>query len=476
MFKLKWAAASLAFAVVLWHFTEDRSGTGIVSTVSIESSHTDEIIRREQFSFEKSGSVKFDFSEKVIEQKLSGKLFIDWTNEKVATVSLQVGHAHSAVYLRAQFQNDFQLKCVEFPQNLTESENDSITLLRDLLFNYSFRTNWDENGEYQAFLNSTTSRSGDTLLTKVKKKYLDPEKESLRVEQSRHEIRLSPRLVTAQGSEEYFVENVGQSAWAKVKYSLTALKENQFLSFSKTERPLGECLKDFLPTTQLNTFSSPVDMKENLNQLKVSSRGEQLTLSRKIVKAMRTNPQLSALALGMLGNLGTPEAQKALVGLFQEASDGPGHIHYQVLNSLTLTKAALTHESREFLKSRMHESDLFTEGAAYALGSSIQNNNEALEGQRDLQFLVSELDQAMDSESKIIYLDALKNSGSADAFATYKKYSVSDDEGIREKAIEALQTIESQEKILIYKNALNDPSPRVRAQAIEGLSVVENKI
>ncbi len=491
MLKLKWAAVPMACAFILWHLAEDRIINSPITDASHVPNPAEEIIRREKFTFEKSGKVKFEFSEKAIEQKIEGELFLDWTDEKMATISLTVGEETSTVFLRAQFQKNFQLECFEVPLNLTDQENDTVTLLRDLLLNYSFRTNRDENGDYAAVLKTKSDDLGNTQLTKVKMKYLDPSKEALKVENSLHVISLTPHLEKAEGTEEFTLDNNGQRAFATVRYSLLALKKEVTRPLLNLERPMGVCLQDYLTDTHSTSFTSAEEFKDGLNQIKVSDHENQLRLSRKIVKAIKSNSQhlsafmdwvqsiksnrqLSALALGILGNLGTPAAQKELVGLFQDSSEGPGHIHYQVLNTFTLTKSALTTESREFLRARIHEDDVFTEGAAYALGASIQNNKESLESHRDLNFLVNELDQVVDPQAKVIYLDALKNSGSPDAFATYKKYSLSEDEFIREKALEALQTIQGNEKLLIYKTALNDPSQKVRAAALEGLSLLQD--
>lgn len=455
-------------------------------------------VQEEIFSFHKYVKVKFDFSEEVVEHGFDGQLFMDWsgkdTQERIATVSISMPGHNTDVFIRAHFSDDFSLRCLEQPKDLTEAESDYVLLLKGLVLDYSFSTNRDDNGEYQAELTYQDLADGLQKVTKVKSRYLDPEKKGLTITKSHHEINLAHSIIQeASGEENFELLFDKNTATARTKYRLLAgpkaeVKRPQ-INFS---RKLGECRSDFSQQTNIIAKVSPAEFKDFLSLMDTSDRNGRQDVARKILKALRANPELfadfmdwvpstledrklAALAIGMLGTLGTPAAQKEMMGIFNSATEKTKFLKNLVLNSFTLTSSPLSGESREFLKSQMSgPTSNLAEGAAYALGTSIQNDPESSESRNDLSHLVNALEESDSLESKLVYLDALGNSGSPEAFATFRKYAASENELLREKAIQGLRFVNNEGKNELYQGALNDQSQRVRQAAQEALKVTPN--
>lgn len=404
---------------------EEVTTSARVQTRELQSiSSSDET---ETFEFRKTVSVKFDFSSDAINEAFDGLLFLDWDKENVATVSLSMSGHRPDVFIRAHFTDDYSLRCIEYPDNLTQMQSDYVNLLKNLVLDYSYKTNRDDNGEYEAKI-----RAQNNVVTKVKTKYLHPVASGLMVKKSLHEIRLGPRLKEASGEETYELRlNESKTAEAVMTYRLQATqrRESPLINW---KRELGECTNDFSPETNLVTRFSEEEFKALIGQFSSLDRGSRHEVMRTTLKGLRADPTLltafvewvpsirsdralSALAVGILSNMGTPEAQRELVGLFKSANEKTPHLKHQVLNAFTLTQAPISSESREFLKTQIAGANpVLAEGAAYALGASIANDPESEESRQDLTFLHEGLDEAKTAKTKKIYQDALINSGSVE--------------------------------------------------------------
>ncbi|HXH74172.1 MAG TPA: hypothetical protein VNJ08_04360 [Bacteriovoracaceae bacterium] len=371
--------------------------------------------REEIFKFHKSITVNFDFTSEVINQGFDGLLFMDWLSDQVATVALSMDGHKPDIFVKAHFLDDFTLRCMEIPNGLTENETDYILLLKNLILDYSFKTNRDDNGEYLALLKIKDLPGGLKQATKVKSKYITGPK----IAKSLHEIKLGRSIIEARGEEHFQLPN----ASSRANYRLVATKGQEKPKIN-LERELGECTNEFSQQTTV-TRATPEEFRENLLNMTTQDRGARHGLMRKLLKALRSNPELladfmewvhtiqedrklSSLATGMLGNLGTPEAQKELITLFNSATEKTNFLYHQTLNAFTVNSFVITSESREFLKSQINgTSPHLAEGATYALGTSIQNDPD----KKDMQYLLNKLEQEEDLSRKGIYVDALSNAG-----------------------------------------------------------------
>lgn len=428
---------------------------------SLRSTRTPAALTEETFRFKKAVHVTFDFNDEVVKHEFTGELYLDWMTERggrVATVSVRMPGLDENLHVRARFTEDHLLKCMEAPVVTTEKESDVVLLLKNLVLDYAFLSTKDDNGMYEARFEDDVKDDGTRLITKKKLRYLGPGKEGLTVVKALHEVVLDESLKNAKGEEqlELLFEAPDKIARVRTSYELQRIANGDRTARNET-LAFGACSNDFSHAPAPVAKVSPGEFQDAISGLTNLGRSERHDSMRKILKAIRANPELltelmewisnvkadrklSALAVGMLGNLGTPAAQRELVNLFTNATEETKHLHHQVLNAFTLTQGALTFESRQFLKAQMSgDAPQLAEGAAYALGTSIQNDPESEESHRDLSFLMYGLEQSTSVKSKLIYLDALGNSGSPEAIATFEKYAASNEELIRRKAQELLR-------------------------------------
>jgi hypothetical protein len=414
-------------------------------------------IKDEAFRFKKSLRVKFEFNEKVFGQNFEGLFFLRWVERDVAFASVKLEGYLSHLFIKARFDEKFSLKCVEIPKVSKEADFDQLLLIKSLLLDYAFRTSRDDNGNYEVTFHQENSSNSDQRISKVKLRYLNSSKQGIKVVTSRHKILLNPSLSQIIGNEHLEVSFKGsRHAFVKSSYELNAIKGVSFPN-RKGNLNFGQCgdfdINDFKIAQTLDGDN----FKAHLAEIKSTSRSKRHDQLRSTLKILKSKPEListfmnwfatvkgdkniSALAIGVLGQLGTEEAQKNLVNIFHEAAGENTHLHVQVLNTFTLTTKPLTQESRAFLKNIIHESktDLVF-GAAYALGASIQNDPEGIEVRNDLDFLVSELENAENVENKLVFLDALGNTKSKEALPSLKKYASSNDKLVREKASQVVK-------------------------------------
>lgn len=410
------------------------------------------------FSFEKSVRVKFHFQESPFEETLKGKLLLDWegsADKKIAVVSAVLDGQDSHVFIKAHFTDNYQLSCVEFPEVNNEVDANYVQLLKSLVLDYAFKTNQDDNGPYKAKIQTNNETPGRKIVTKTKFRYLD--KQELQVMRSKHSFELEDELKHAKGEEHINVKG----ALTIISYRLDRLGKVD-KSVHKRNLAFTDCISDY--SQQITFLKKPTkkEFKASLHRLEQADRDGRHLYMREVLKNLKDSPEhltdylawtrsirkkrgLSAIAIGILGKLGTPEAQQGLIDLYESAG-AVDHIQEQVLNAFTLTAAAATIETREFLRSQItEESGHLSEGAAYALGSSIQNAPADPESKRDLDFLLDSLEKSESIPTKMVFLDALGNSASSEAAPTLERYSYSEDKFLREKALIGLRALQARD-------------------------------
>ncbi|NOU28419.1 MAG: HEAT repeat domain-containing protein [Polyangiaceae bacterium] len=188
-----------------------------------------------------------------------------------------------------------------------------------------------------------------------------------------------------------------------------------------------------------------------------------------------------------LGAAGTKEAQQALADALA-SKDVPVSVKNDAAISLGLTENP-TAEARTALKGAMTQSSDVSQTAALALGNMA--GSLAKEGQDATDIvddLLAKLAAATTSEQKVLFLDALGNTGDARALPAIRAHLAEGDASVRLAATAALRFQKSDEvdptlalmvrdpEVLVRKAALSAMSQRPVQKSLVGLRhVVENE-
>jgi hypothetical protein len=443
---------AIAITIVLVLLKEDRGTVSYPLMEEKKVSRFPSSLKEEVFKFQKSITFNFDFGQDEHHQVFDGHLFMDWSG-LVATVALAMPGHRPDVFIRAHFSEDYSLRCIESPKVLSERDADYVLLLKNLVLDYAFKTNRDDNGDYAALLSIKEQSDGTREAIKSKSKYVDPDKAGITVQKSHHEINFAEKLIEAKGEDHYKLHfRADKSATAKTNYRLIAsISEDRPLV--NVSKELGECSTKFSQDTTSLTKISAGELKNILSEVTAMNRSFRQDAMRKILKALRADrsllgdfmdwahtvkddQRLSAYAIGILGSLGTPEAQQELIGLFNANGEDTKHIQHQILNALTLSEAKFTAETKDFLRTKMNGSATdHVEGAAYALGA-----------QGEVEHLVAALNSSKSDRSRMIYIDALGNSASQAVVPVLQKYAMSESRSVRERAIEVLERMKAEKE------------------------------
>ena len=492
----KIAVMALAIAPVIYYFFFVRDEIQVSSSQlrnaeeravdHVRSVASDEV-RTEAFRFEKNATAKFNFNDKEIKHSFKGQIYLDWQDERVALTTMTIPGQKINFSVKAHFSDDYTLGCLEYPQDLKEEEKDFASLYHNILLDYAYKSNRDENGQYLSHYTQTTDQSGKDIILKIKDKYIQTSQKQgeFDIENSHHEILVSDRLTFTRGEESFKVNlpfkerSGGVTVDAHISYKLERIQA-EHLPEAMTSRTFGECSTAFLKRKESIKKMGFTEFQEALFNLERMGRRERRKLARKLISALKSNPQLlssfmdwansvlgnpklSAYALGILGSVGTPEAQQMLVDIYQEEA---GHLKNQVLNTLTLMKSPLSSDTRDFLRDQADaENSEISKGALFALGSGIASDANSQASQEDLRYLENSLANTSSQQDKMKYLDALGNAGSESSLATLKKYTADSNSMIRAKAITSLRSIASEDVGSLYSKALYDSSARVRKAA-----------
>ncbi len=188
-----------------------------------------------------------------------------------------------------------------------------------------------------------------------------------------------------------------------------------------------------------------------------------------------------------LGAAGTKEAQQALADALA-SKDVPVSVKNDAAISLGLTENP-TAEARTALKGAMTQSSDVSQTAALALGNMA--GSMAKEGQDATDIvddLLAKLAAATTSEQKVLFLDALGNTGDARALPAIRAHLAEGDASVRLAATAALRFQKADEvdptlalmvrdpEVLVRKAALSAMSQRPVQKSLVGLRhVVENE-
>jgi HEAT repeat protein len=188
--------------------------------------------------------------------------------------------------------------------------------------------------------------------------------------------------------------------------------------------------------------------------------------------------QLFKTVVGALAGLGTPEAQAAVINLYQDPElpvTGKGSI----LAALTTTQASLQDTTRSFLSNEMstQSNPDLASGAAYALGSSLQNTAQNSSSSPQVNAAVAQIQQLWTTASsagnlsqEMNALDAMGNSGRSEYLTDLTNViDESADADLRAKAVFALRYMTSDQATQLLSNSLSDASNTVRLAAVQAI-------
>lgn len=180
-------------------------------------------------------------------------------------------------------------------------------------------------------------------------------------------------------------------------------------------------------------------------------------------------------ALGALITAGTPEAQAAALKIYSDPScpvSGKGAI----LSAFTTTQAPLTPSTQDFLASTMKNepnADL-SQGASYALGSSIQKTSDESKKTDAIEALRERyLNSSGNLSDQLAALDAIGNSGQATYLPDLRAIIQSSDAAaiLKAKAVFALRFIQSSEATDLLSQSLASADAQVRQSAARAIAM-----
>jgi hypothetical protein len=172
--------------------------------------------------------------------------------------------------------------------------------------------------------------------------------------------------------------------------------------------------------------------------------------------------------IGALGGAGTAQAQQALasvLGAESAASEARG----DAAASLGLTKHPTAGSKQALLAASSSSEREISSTATLGLGNLTRRMNEEAGDTSDaIAALIRGLEGAADDAQRILYLDALGNSGDARALSAIEPYLAHAEVRVRAAAVEALRFMAGVEQKIIV--ALGDLAAAVRRAAASTLA------
>jgi hypothetical protein len=382
----------------------------------------------------------------------------------------------------------------------TEIDQQHISVAKDLLSLLFFPLRSDTTGNFEAAFEALPDEGDLKRLKKVKLAYLKPA--PAKILSSAHIVKWKKSLAMPEevsgkdesllGSGEITSENTYQlkfsGVWlAAAPANLAALRHPETLAI----RPTKLSLKDHPDYAKLDWG----DISARLRAVARLSSSEQLALFGDLVKLLEMDPSkvgevvalmkaeksrgaaspLFQQAIGALATNGSPEAQAALVAIYQDPAvpvSGKGSI----LSSLTTTQAALDAATRDFLAQTMAgetNKDLAM-GAAFALGASLEKAPDDDQAKDAIQRILAAWDASANSslEERLALLDVMGNSGRLEFFqAVATALRTGKEPELRARSAFSLRFMASQAARELLVSALGDGDVGVRGGAAFAIQI-----
>lgn len=393
----------------------------------------------------------------------------------------------------------------------SELERQHVAILKDLLANWVFASSTDTVGRYTSIVKRIPDVTGPrgvvSRFTKRKLAYVEARDPIPTIARSLHVMEWSPALgmpldikgmeSTQLGTGKLGLESDAQYALRFVRVepstigstNLAGLDHPETLALNASpshggQRGINRPIPDWsslarriggvaslTSSQQLELFG---DLVANLRATSGQSLSDLVALLSPGVVQAGPSSALFKLAVGALATAASPEAQAALVSLYQDPNcsiDGKGTI----LAAFTTTQAPLNVETREFLttESQGAQNQDLADGAAFALGASLQNApNDATTTKA-----ITQIQQAWNEESaagskfqEMSLMDVMGNSGRTDFLPDLTGViDTSTDPTLRAKAVYDLRFMQSSDAVSLLDQSLSDPTPGVRQAAANAM-------
>jgi hypothetical protein len=393
-----------------------------------------------------------------------------------------------------------------------ETEQQYENILKDLIANWDFPLEEDTTGKYAASFESLASNSqmNPSLLLerKIKKSYLSQGNLTPKILESSDITQWDveqgvPRSVEGNELTRLGDGDLSFSSAASYKLSLqaTSAVPTSSLSFFKSEHNAPQATTLVLTQTRSSnigkaaqagiTWAKLAKSLELINSGAITSSAQQLQVFGDLLTYLRENGQnlqdllsylnpgtiqagpaseLFKITIGTLATLGTPEAQDALMKIYQDpACDVPGK--GTILAALTTTQAPLNSDVRTFLISQSQDtsnSDL-ANGALWALGSSLQNAPSDPTSQQAISSIQAAWSTA-DTAQQLNLLDAMGNSGRPDFLPILENVIDNDPTALQSKAVFALRYIQTPDAESLLSQELANQNPALRLSAAQAMN------
>lgn len=469
---------------------------GPASTVSMPEKHSGIMSpsATEVYSFERK--VKATVNEKTIaDTQYSGFFIVNWVSEtaseKTGRFSFILKDAEaSQIFLEAKMTPDYKIISLLEPKVQNAEEEDLLSFTKDLVSIYAFQSLSDTTGRYQARIYETSK--GNWL--KKKLKYEDPKFASLSFNKSIHQIKMvKTEIQELSGVEETALANNENAGFKTHATYLLRRTSTKGLTKSKLTAGLMKNVKlepALLTVVPIFVAQEKINWADTYAQLDLKTAltgNERLQWFHEVTKSLKANPskigefiawarsnlqngKTANFAVGVLATLGTPEAQKELVGIYNQSASHPElkPLCHVILNAFATASVVSTPETKEFLSSQMRSngnSDLAI-NAAFAMGATLQKEPSPVYEQQ----LSETAAQAKTMNEKLAYIDAMGNSGSSQFLPQISENMSSADSAVKEKSIFALRYMSDERATTLLQGAMNDPALSVKITAVKAIS------
>ena len=443
------------------------------------------------YQFDRRMKAVINKKETLTDIHYAGYLFIDWkvvkSGERLGMFSFQVkGTNTSPVFVEVGLSNDYSLLSLKEPKISNEDEENALLFLKDLISIYSFKTFEDTTGKYSGTINMVSEDKTGRVWIKRKVKYSDATLAALKFNSSVHKFQVSEKLEEASGLEDAQMENELKTHSV---YLLKRLSAAEVKSLGLKKNPIDSSTPLFAGSLKTNPNKLVAQktswdvLEKKLNTMSKLSAKERLGKFHELVKEMKSNPeklpnfmewmkagmadqQKTSMGVGILATVGSAETQHELVQLFDQSKNNSPETAHLILNSLATSGNKLASEAATMLNSILENPKAnpeLTANAAYALGAS-----------GDIKKITELANQATSNSEKVVYIDALGNSGSVDALPYLLESAQSADPQIREKAVFALRFVNDQRVNSLFEQSMNDSSMGVRYSVVKAVPFQAN--
>lgn len=389
---------------------------------------------------------------------------------------------------------------------LTEEEKQHVSVVKDLVALWLFPLRFDTVGEFDARFEPLPASQGFARERKTKLAYLTHAPNTPAIVRSRHEMLWDfalhlPAEVKGEETTKLGAGNTALTADTRylLKFSarerspafahdlLTGLSGPDSLALD-TRKPAS--LEDH-PDYKKLRWADVLARLRNVDQLTPLQQLEAFGDVTKYLKmhpekarelaALLRDPTLlqaganSALFKNLVGALATSASPEALAAL-REAYDNPAISvggKGTILAALTTTQAPIDAATRDFLAQKMasERDPRFEQGAAFALGSALQNPSGG--DQAAIQQIQSSFD-ASAGASRMAMLDAMGNSGRSEFLPTLEsELQSADSAAVKAKAMFALRFIKSPAAVQDLIAGLSSAEGAVREAAAAAMGAAD---